>query len=68
MYSPTMWANPNNLELIKEKKEIEYLDDAQMKIIEKKQISPKKTFFELFYKSFAFLRFFKISSRSYSYK
>ena len=68
MYSPIMWANPNNLKHIKEEKKIEHTFDNQMEAVEKKQINSKENFFERLYKSLALGRLFKISNSSYSYK
>ena len=68
MYSPTTWANPNNLELIKEKRETEYLNDNHIKRYVKNRKKQRNSFFEALFKPFAVVRLFKISNSSYSYK
>lgn len=61
MFTPTMWANPNNLELIKEKKETEQLDSNIINKIENKKIDLEGKFSETIYKFLISVRLFKTS-------
>lgn len=61
MFTPTMWANPNNLELIKEKKETEQLDSNIINNIENKKIDSEGKFSETIYKFLISVRLFKTS-------
>ena len=63
-----MWANPKNLKHLKEEKKTEHTFDNQMKAVESKQIKPVEKFSEASCRILAFLRQFKTSNRSYSYK
>jgi hypothetical protein len=61
MYTPIIWANPNNLELIKEKRNIERLNNNQKKKTIKSHTHPKENILERLYKSLSLARVFKMS-------
>lgn len=67
MYIPTTWANPNKLNLIQEKKEMNGISIQKKKKV-KKQNNTKVKIFETLQKPLALVRFFKVSSKSYSYE
>lgn len=53
MYTPIMWSNPNNLELIKEKREIERSENLHVKKIINEKKSTKAKLIDALNKTFA---------------
>jgi hypothetical protein len=63
-----MWANPDNLKLIKEKRDSERLNETQLKKAVIKQTNPKENILGRLYRSLALDRIFKTSHSTLFYK
>ena len=58
MYVPIMWANPYDLDLIKEKRRRKDLKSIQVEKTEKEQDKTKTKAFEMLFRTLAFGRMF----------
>jgi hypothetical protein len=61
MYSPIMWAEPNKLKHLKEKRALEYKEANKAEKHEVTSYTSKLSLFEIFYKPIEYLRTLKIS-------
>jgi hypothetical protein len=61
MYSPIMWAEPNKLKHLKEKRVSKHKAVNQVKSSESRTYPYKFKFFDAFYRPVVFLRMLKIS-------